>query len=71
MTKTIRVLSQPTTSPFATSQLDSLQQKKKMDLLDNDDQPDTLPGFKMQSEHFVLKFITGLQKGVCRLSKSN
>ena len=42
-----------------------------MDLLDNDDQPDTLPGFKMQSEHFVLKFITGLQKGVCRLRKSN
>ena len=33
--------------------------------LDNEDQPDTLPGFKMQSEHFLLKFITGLQKGVC------
>ena len=33
--------------------------------LDNDDQQDTLPGFKMQSENFVLKFITGLQKGVC------
>ena len=74
MTKTICILSQPTTSPqdrsLWNSQLDSLQQKK-MDLLDNDDQPDTLPGFKMQSEHFVLKFITGLQKGVCRLRKSN
>ena len=30
-----------------------------------EEQPDTLPGFKMQSEHFVLKFVTGLQKGVC------
>ena len=74
MTKTIQALSQPTTSPqdrsLWNSQLVSLQQQKKMEL-DNDDQPDTLPGFKMQSEHFVLKFITGLQKGVCRLSKSN
>ena len=33
--------------------------------LDNDDQQDTMPGFKMQSKNFVLKFITGLQKGVC------
>ena len=28
------------------------------------DHPDTLPGFMMQSQNFVLKFITGLQKGV-------
>ena len=27
------------------------------------DHPDTLPGFTMQSQNFVLKFITGLQKG--------
>ena len=33
-----------------------------------EEQPDTLPGFKMQSENFVLKFVTGLQKGVCRYS---
>ena len=32
----------------------------------DEEQPDTLPGFKMQSENFVLKFVTGLQKGVCR-----
>ena len=32
---------------------------------ENEDQPDALPGFKMQSENFVLKFIAGLQKGVC------
>ena len=38
-----------------------------MEIVDNveEEQPDTLPGFKMQSEHFVLKFVTGLQKGVC------
>merc|ERR1712112_525755 len=28
------------------------------------DHPDTVPGFMMQSQNFVLKFITGLQKGV-------
>ena len=32
---------------------------------ENEDQSDTLPGFKMQSENFVLKSIAGLQKGVC------
>ena len=38
-----------------------------MDIVNNveEEQPDTLPGFKMQSENFVLKFVTGLQKGVC------
>ena len=39
----------------------------KMDNVE-EEQPDTLPGFKMQSENFVLKFVTGLQKGVCRYS---
>ena len=29
-----------------------------------DNRPDTVPGFTMQSEHFFLKFITGLQCGV-------
>ena len=33
--------------------------------MDLENQPDTLPGFKMQSKNFVLKFIAGLQKGVC------
>ena len=28
------------------------------------DHPDTVPGFMMQSQNFVLKFITGMQKGV-------
>ena len=28
------------------------------------DHRDTVPGFTMQSQNFVLKFITGLQKGV-------
>ena len=28
------------------------------------DHPDTVPGFMMQSQNFVLKFISGLQKGV-------
>ena len=43
-------------------------EKSYLDKMDNieEDQPDTLPGFKMQSENFVLKFVTGLQKGVCR-----
>ena len=27
------------------------------------DHPDTVPGFTMQSQNFVLKFVTGLQKG--------
>ena len=28
------------------------------------DHPDTVPGFTMQSQNFVLKFVTGMQRGL-------